>query len=191
MKKLLGLLLISIMGLSAGTVGGESKDPRVFGKLFFDYTIGGVTSYEYVTYSGRKTFAFASKDVKYIIKNGDRTPFTIKGRIAIPDHIKTSDVMVNVAVLEVRAPYSVSTAWAESYVAGQMLKTPVSTTPILEDDLGNRYIEFEYRGLFRKSDRAKGLAANFQKATVKIASATKKRGKSYQWKNAKFYVIEE
>ena len=183
MKKIVSLLLLAIMSLSAGTVGGAKSDPRVFGKIFFDYTIQGQTYYEYIPTTSRRFMKLDSNILQAVNKKNFK--YSIKGRIEIPSHITGNTVMVNTPTYRLSTP-------SDRYIHlnNQKIKTKINKVKVRTDSLGNRYIEYKISGDVSKYAFGNFFIPYLEKMTVTL-SAKKKRGEDFQWEEAKFYVIEE
>lgn len=192
MKKIIGLLLLAIVSLNAGTVGENTKDPRVFGKLFFDYTINGESFFEYITVGSRKYMLLDPRVVKHLQTTHTQHPFTIKGRIEVPEHMQGSKVMVKTPVYEKAFnDYYKGNKVGYLYLGNKKITSELNSEKVLSDSVGNRYIDFEIRGYSLGNYVAKYLVPNLPKFTVSIAPAQKKRGQDFAWEKAKFYVVEE
>jgi len=194
MKKIIGLLLLAIMSLNAGTVGENTKDPRVFGKLFLDYVINGQTFYEYVTVGSRKYMNIDPRVVKHLQTAKKEGPLTIKGRIEVPEYMQGDKVMVNTPVY-VAQFHDISASGdrrnGHLYLGNKKITSVQNSVKVMSDKTGNRYIDFEIRGYSTGYYVAKYLVPNLPKFTVSIAPAQKKRGQDFAWEKAKFYVVEE
>jgi len=188
MKKIIGLLLLAIMSLNAGTVGENTKDPRVFGKLFLDYVINGQTFYEYVTVGSRKYMNIEPRVVKHLQTATDRGPITIKGRIEIPEYMQGDKVMVNTPVY-IKSLTSHGDSYL--YLGNKKITSVQNSVKVMSDKTGNRYIDFEIRGYSKGDYVSNYLVPNLPKFKVSIAPAQKKRGQDFAWEKAKFYVVEE
>ena len=187
MIKIISLLFIAIMSLNAETVNGGQNDPRLFGKLFFDYTVAGQKYFEYILAGNRKYMVIENRIVAQL-KTADESniAISVKGRIEIPSHIDDNSVMVRTINTKVYTG-----AWTYMYINDKKVTAKQTVFKIQTDTNGNRYLKFEIRGGTTSTTVVSRLLPGLPKFTVSIAPAKKKRGKDFQWETPKLYVIDE
>jgi len=189
MKKIISLLFIAIMSLNAGTVNGGQNDPRLYGKLFFDYTIAGQSFFEYILAGNRKYMILDSRVVSQIKATSDKVNLSVKGRIETPEYMGDS---IMVKTLNYYAKLGDKYDSGYIYINGKKIETEQSIHKVQTDKNGNRFLDFSIKGEIRRGDTyVKKLVTALPKFTVTIAPSKKKRGEDFQWETPKFYVIDE
>jgi len=187
MKKIVSLLFIAIISLSAGTVNGGQNDPRLFGKLFFDYTVAGQKYFEYILVGSRKYMVIDNRIVTQLkTANSGQISINIKGRIEIPAHINDSSVILRALTTSVDTG-----AWTYMYINDKKVTAKQTVFKVQTDTNGNRFLKFEIRGGTQPSYVVPHLLPGLPKFTITLAPAKKKRGQAFQWETPKLYVIDE
>ncbi len=176
------------MSLNAGTVSGGTNDPRLFGKIFFDYTIAGQTFFEYILVGNKKYMVLDSRVVSQLKASSKKVYITIKGRIEIPEHMNGS-IMLKTSNFYSDLGYN---SYFHMYINDKKIDTEQSVYKVQTDKNGNRFLNFSIKGdLYTGSQLTKKLIVTLPKFTVSIAPSKKKRGKDFQWETPRLYVIDE
>jgi len=186
MKKIISLLFIAIISLSAGTVNEGQNDPRLYGKLFFDYSIGGQTYFEYVLAGNRKYMVLDNRIVTHLTAATSSITLSIKGRVEVPEHIESDTVILKTPVIKADLG-----DWNYIYINDKKITAHQTVFKVQTDSNGNRFLKLEIRGTTKGKHISAYLVKNLPKFTMSIAPAKKKRGKDFQWERPRLYVIDE
>lgn len=189
MKKIITILLLAIMSLSAGTVGEGAKDPRHFGKLFFDYNIAGANYYEYVESGNRKVMAIDNRVIGHLKTAPSSFNYTIKGRINYPEYMEGNQAIIQTPTYHIRIGGN-NQVKGVVYLNGKEAVAQTTPVKVKTDSAGNKYIDFELKG-HAQAGYIQQFVKGLSSVNLDIAPAKKKRGEPFAWEKAKFYVIEE
>ena len=193
MKKL--IVAIAMISSLFGGTAGAGEDGKLYGKLFFDFTIQGDRFYEYASYNSRKGIHWDNSITKRLTAQQQWiNDIKISAKISVPNDWNAKKIILE----------NNNFSYYNSYVSFYTYindKKITSVTPIVKvkkDTYGNSYIDYKieaqmivYKNSLTGNSHTKEVINKWGNTSIRIANAKKKRGKDYQWVPAKFYVIDE